>query len=77
MSASNLRRYFRIRKYVYGSKSYKYTHWVARHLPHRLIYWCTIVLMARVTSGDTPLRGPIPEIKAMDALRKYEQEHHL
>lgn len=69
--------YFKLKRYIYGSKSYKYTHWVARHLPHRLVYWCAIVLAARVTSGDAPIRGPIPDIKVMEAIRRYEKDHNL
>jgi hypothetical protein len=33
--------------------------------------------MARVTTGDNPIREPVPDIKAMDAIKKYEKEHKL
>ena len=48
----------------------KFSHWIARHLPKRLTYWCTVVVAAHATQGS--YSGQIvPELTAMDALKRY------
>ncbi len=51
----------------------KFCHWLARHLPHRLVYWCGIVLNAHATTGAYSSQI-VPELYAMDALERWEKD---
>lgn len=33
-------------------------HWIARHTPKRIVYWCAIVLWANATSGKWENENP-------------------
>jgi len=53
--------------------------WIARRLPKRLIYFATIELWAKTTSGKYG-NTLVCELTVDDALRRYnkliEQQHH-
>lgn len=47
--------------------------WIAWHLPRKVVYWCSIRLMANETQG--PYSSQIvPELKAMDALERWSTD---
>ena len=49
----------------------KMWHWIARQLPHRLVYWCAIHLFAKTTQGrysDTV----VGELTVMEALKRWD-----
>ena len=45
-------------------------HWLARKLPTRLVYWCSIVTVAHATTGEYG-NTVVPELSAMDAIGRY------
>lgn len=49
---------------------------LAQWLPARLVYWSMIVGIAHATTGryDTTV---VPDLAAMDALKRYGQDHNL
>jgi hypothetical protein len=47
--------------------------WFVWHLPRKVVYWCTIRLIANATTG--PYSGQIvPALTAMDALQRWEKK---
>jgi hypothetical protein len=59
-------------------KPYKFKDTVARkiawHLPHRLVIWCYVRVVAYATVGKYG-ETVVPELGAMEALGRYEQDH--
>ena len=51
----------------------KISHWIARHLPNRLVYWCAIVLGAYATTGKYG-HTIVPELTLTDALKRWEDK---
>lgn len=51
--------------------SEKFVMWVAWHLPKKLVYWCTIRLMAHATT-DQYSGQIVPELLAMDVLKRWD-----
>lgn len=52
------------------------SHWIARHLPKRVTYWCAIVVAAHATQGE--YSGQIvPELTAMDAVKRYGTDNAI
>ena len=47
--------------------------WIAFHLPRCLIYWTTIRLIA-YTTQDKYSNTIVPELGAMDALQRWEDQ---
>jgi len=52
------------------TKSERFWHFVARHCPRPLIYWCAIVLGANATQGEYG-HQIVPELTFMDALKRW------
>jgi hypothetical protein len=44
-------------------------HFVARHLPRRVIYWATIHATARVSAAQP--NAVVPELTAMDVVKHF------
>ena len=49
--------------------------WLAWKLPRGLVYWCAIRLMAHATTGDYG-HVIVPELLAMDALKRWDLNHN-
>lgn len=47
----------------------KFWMWVAWRLPRQLAYWATVRVVAHATTVG---HEEVPELKAMDALRRWE-----
>lgn len=45
--------------------------WIAWHLPRSLVKWCSVRLMAHATVGKYETQV-VPELLAMDALKRWE-----
>lgn len=45
-------------------------HWIARHLPRRLVYWCAITVNAEASTGAYG-HEEVPKITMMDALDRW------
>ena len=45
-------------------------HWLANHLPRRLVYWCAIVVGAHATTGKYS-HVNTPSLLFMDALKRW------
>lgn len=58
-------------KYMAKRLSEKIIMWIAFHLPKTLVYWCAIRLMAHATTGQYG-NQIVPELTAMDALKRWE-----
>lgn len=54
----------------------KTAHWIARHLPKRLVMWCFIVVTSYATTGEYG-RQIVPDLTAMDALERYSHDNGL
>ncbi len=50
--------------------------WLARRLPHRLVYWCAIVAGAHATTGKYG-STVVPELTFVDVLQRYGQDHGI
>lgn len=48
----------------------KFAHWIARHLPKRIVYWCAIRVSAHATTGKYSSQI-VPELTVMDAVKRY------
>lgn len=48
----------------------RFCHWIARHLPRRLQYWCAVVVGAHATTGRFS-NQIVPELTFMDALKRW------
>jgi len=46
-------------------------HWIARHLPRRLVYWAAIVVGAHATTGKHSDQV-VPDLLFTDALKRWE-----
>jgi len=46
-------------------------HWIARHLPNRLVYWCAITLNAHGSTGKYS-HVELPRMRVMDAMKRWE-----
>jgi hypothetical protein len=44
--------------------------WLAWKLPHELVKWCAVRLMAHATAGQYSSQV-VPDLLAMDALRRW------
>ena len=54
----------------------RFSHWIARKLPKRITYWCAVVVAAHGTQGE--YSGQIvPELTAMDAMRRYGADNSI
>ena len=49
---------------------------VAGMLPPRLVYWATIQAMAETTTGEYG-STVVPELRAMEVLKRYDRLHHV
>lgn len=49
---------------------------IAWLMPRWLVYWCAIRLIAHATSGEWS-HQIVPDLKAMDALERWEKSHGL
>jgi len=47
--------------------------WVAHRLPRSLVYWTTIRLFAEVTTQGGGVNIEVPSLRAMDALKMWEE----
>lgn len=58
-----------------AEKRYDQTlHWIARHLPRRLLMWCYIVVAAHATTtGEYATRTP-DDISLIDGLKIWENK---
>jgi hypothetical protein len=54
----------------------RFWHWVARHLPARLVYWSVIVAWARTTTGRWS-KTPAPDLTTAEMLKRLEMEKGL
>lgn len=50
----------------------KIIHWIARRLPKRLIYWCTIRAISYATTGKYG-NTEAPAICAMEVLKRWNK----
>lgn len=50
----------------------RFWHFVARHTPRRLVYWCAIVLGANATQGEYSSQV-VPDLLFMDALKRWPE----
>jgi len=50
----------------------RFWRWLAWKLPRKLVYWCTIRLVAHVTSGYWG-RTDVPSLTAVEALHRFEK----
>ena len=60
--------------HLYGKRYWtmdKFWHWMAFKLPHGLVKWATIRLIAHATQGRYS-NQVVPELTAMDALKRWE-----
>lgn len=59
----------------WDTRKLKLQMWIANHLPRWLVYWAAIRLMAHATTGkyDTTI---VPELNAIDALKRWEDPAH-
>jgi len=48
--------------------------WICRRLPKTLVYYCATNLVAYSTTGKYS-NTIVPEITAMDALKRYADDH--
>lgn len=48
----------------------KLTMWLAWRLPHKLVYWAAIRLMAHATQGQYS-NTEVPSLTVMDALKRW------
>ena len=63
-------------KYQARKRKENFYFWLARHLPKRIVYHCTIQAMCHATMG--PYSDQIvPELYAMDVLKRYGDDHGL
>lgn len=49
----------------------KFVMWIAWKLPHVLVSWCAIRVIAHATQGEYG-STIVPELSAMDALKRWE-----
>ncbi len=49
-------------------------HWIARHLPRRLVYWCAIVVAVHATTGEYS-HFNTPSMLFADALKRWYDPH--
>lgn len=54
----------------------KLWHWIAQHLPARLVMWCAIVVLAHATTGEYG-KTVVPNLSAMDAIDRYSKDAGL
>ena len=66
-------RTFQWRELAYRIMHESGPHWIARHLPRRVVYWCTIVLWANATSGRWE-RESVTDVTVPDALKRWGVE---
>jgi len=48
--------------------------WLAWHLPDCIVVWCAIRVLSFATSGSYSTTV-VPELTAMEAIRRFEAEH--
>lgn len=66
--ASRLREF----KYWYWTRKKEQTQiWIAWHVPKWLAKWCAVRVMVNATQGDYA-NQVVPELLAMDALKRWE-----
>lgn len=53
--------------------SERFWHFVARHAPDRMVYWCAIVLGAHATTGEYS-NQEVPRLTFCDALKRWEAD---
>lgn len=61
-------------RYEYEKHRDNLVHWIARHLPKRLVYWCAITLGAHATTGDYG-HQLVPDLTFMDAIKRYGADY--
>lgn len=49
----------------------KFWMWLAWRMPRQLTYWCAMRLLAQATQGQYS-NQVVPELNAMDALKRWE-----
>lgn len=54
----------------------KIAHWVARHLPKRIVMWAFIVVTSHATTGEYD-KTIVPNLSAMEALDRYSRDFKL
>ena len=62
-----------MKKYTWhkGDKGNKFWRWIAWRIPHKLIYWASVRLIANATMGKYS-SSIVPELAAMDALKIWD-----
>ncbi len=50
----------------------KIQRWLAWRLPHGLVYWAAVRLLAHATTGKYSATI-VPDLRAMDALQRWEK----
>lgn len=50
--------------------------WLARRLPHKLIYFCSVILVAHSASGKYG-STIVGELSAIDALNRYGEDFKI
>ena len=53
-------------------KAERFWMWLAWKMPHDLVYWCAVRLIANATSGAHSSQV-VPDLRAMDALKRWEK----
>lgn len=44
--------------------------WIAFHLPHRVVYWAHVRVVAKATTGEYSTQI-VPELMAVDAMKRW------
>ena len=57
-----------------GVNKTKFMYWVVRRLPKTLVYFCGMYIVSQATSGKHS-DVIVPDIRAMDALKIWEEDH--
>jgi len=59
-------------KYELNKRKEKFMIWVAWKMPRWLVLWCSVRLIANATQGEYS-NQVVPELTAMDALKRWEE----
>lgn len=50
--------------------------WLVKKLPKRILYFCFVQVVSETTTGIYS-KTVVPDLKAMDALKRFEEKHRL